>query len=292
MVLHGRTGREGKGYRLFKTHFNPHNMQIVYLKDGTKAKLITKADSGYIVDPLIICVPYDGDEGDNEVQELSGLIQQVDQVYDSPPRAAMHEEIKKLQSAADELGELVSQRTLEFNRVKYELEKIKKTVTDAGKMIINRQELKSAKRLVVWIKGRVAPRIMDDNNRLKLTISYTISQYSAEEKCWAYGCWDDSDERWSSYSEYFDPEYGIKTDLSDDEILSITHERQMKNQFDSSELNRVDDKWLTPANIELKRAALVKINERALVIAEEELQKAQQKYNRLKEAQENKLQTA
>jgi hypothetical protein len=37
---------------------------------------------------------------------------------------------------------------------------------------------------------------------------------------------------------------------------------------------------------------LVKINERALVIAEEELQKAQQKYNRLKEAQENKLQTA
>lgn len=256
-------------------------MNIVYLKDGRKANLVAKTETGYIVDPFIKGVRYEEDD-EEEYEELSGNIQQVDEVYKAPPVALISEEVRQLAAKADELGHLIEQRNQEFNRAKYELQQIKKTLNDAGKMVINRSEFTKAKRLIVWIKGHIAPRIMDVKNNLKLTISYTISQYEATEKCWAYSCWSDNEERWSSYSEYFDPEYGIKTDLTDEEILSITHERQKKNEYDSSAINRADEHWLTPENLEKKKEFDLKRNERDLIAAENELLKIQEKVDRLR----------
>jgi hypothetical protein len=254
-------------------------MNIIYLKDGTKANLITKTDKGYVVDPY---QSYHDYETKDEYEEPSGNIMLVDKVYESAPMNVIEEEYKQtLLKLEEQRGALTIVRNA-CQKAEHELEIIKRQKTDLSKLIINRKELKEAKRLIVWIKGQIAPRIMDSTNRLKLTISYTISQYNSEEKCWAYSCWDDCDQRWSSYSEYFDPEYGIKTDLTDEEILSITHDRQRNNEYDSHAINRTDEKWLTPENLEKKKEFDLNRNERDLIAAENELLKIQERIDRLR----------
>lgn len=255
-------------------------MQTVYLADGTKANLITKTDKGFVVDPINVYQDYESEE---EYEESTGNVKMVDKVYEKPPTEVIEEEYKLIKQKVKDQCVLLSEKMAELNRAKYELSQVQQQKTDAAKMIINRSELVNAKRLIVWIKGWIAPRIMDVKSSLKLTISYTISRYEGEEKCWAYGTWSDydGDKAWSKYSEYFDPAYGIKADLTDEEILQITHERQNKNEFGEWEISRTDEKWLTSRNIEKRNAHIEQANKNELKNAENDLKIAQEKYNLL-----------
>ncbi|HWJ30457.1 MAG TPA: hypothetical protein VNS32_28245, partial [Flavisolibacter sp.] len=213
--------------------------------------------------------------------EPSGRVEIVDKVYTKAPAEVINEEFKQIAEKVAEQENLLREKRDELSKAQYEVNQLQKMKTDLSKLLINRQELIKAKRLVVWIKGHIAPRIMDVKNNLKLTISYSISQYQAEEKCWAYSCWADSEERWSSYSEYFDPVYRIKADLTDEEILTITHERQKGNEYSSHIFSRTDDKWLTPESLVEKKRLMELDRVRDLERAEVELKKAQATYNRL-----------
>lgn len=263
-------------------------MQTVYLKDGTKAALIAKTEKGYVVDPIEVYRNWiSEDEESEEYEEPSGNVKMVDAVYSIAPKEVVEGEYGEILKKVEEQEKILQEKISEVSKIKHELRQLEQTKTNTAKMIFNRNELVNAKRLIVWIRGKIAPRIMDKKNSLKLTVSYIISQYgSIEEKCWAYSAWSDNrdEERWSSYSEYFDPEYGIKADLTDEEILQITHERQMKNseKFDNWEIERCDERWLTPQNIEKKYALIEKSNENALKNAEQELIKAQEKVDKLK----------
>jgi hypothetical protein len=254
-------------------------MNIVYLKDGTKANLVTKTEMGYVVDPFRSYHDY---ETKDEYEEPSGSIMLVDKVFESAPKEVVEEEYKQIRAKVEEQEKLLQEKMSEFNRAKIELSQTQTAKTNAAKMIINRSELKAAKRLTIWIKDQIAPRIMDVKNSLKLTISYDISQYQSTEKCWSYSCWSDTEERWSSYSEYFDSEYGIKADLTDEEIMAITLERQRKNVFDSHCIMRTDDKWLTPENLEKSNDMQEKRKQRDLIDAENELVKIQEKIDKLR----------
>lgn len=256
-------------------------MQTVFLKDGTKANLITKTDNGYVVDPLQVYHEYDTHE---EYEEPSGSLLLVDKVYETAPKDVIEEDYRQLlQTVVGQEKALIEKRA-ELNRLKYEMSQLESAKTDLAKMYINRKELVDAKRLVIWIKGRIPPRIMDVKNNLKLVISYTISRYESQEQCWSYGLWSDyaSEKSWSSYSEYYDPEYGIKTDLTDEEILKITYDRQEKNKYDLMEIGRTNEKWLTAANIIKRQEYIEKSNEIILRQAENELAEAQKKVNKLK----------
>lgn len=255
-------------------------MEIVFLEDGRQANLIAKTDKGYVVDPIS---KYEDYEGEEEYEEPSGKVLQVAKVFKVAPVDIINEEYKAIIQKVEEQEKILSEKRQELSKAKHELSQIEKQKTDLAKMIINRTELVSAKRLIVWIKGRIAPRIMDVKNSLKLTISYTVSRYQAEEKCWAYGTWSDydGDKAWSTYGEYFDPEYGIKADLTDEEVLQITHERQTKNEYDSYELRRTDSKWLTQENIEKRAEYVEQENKYLLKEAEKNLFEAREKYNRL-----------
>lgn len=253
-------------------------MQTVYLKDGTKANLITTTEKGYVVDPYVTYHDY---ESKDEYEETSGDVRLVDKVYESAPKDVIEEEYRQILLKIDQQEKSLQEKRSELSKMQSEVNQLQSTKTTLSKLIINRQELTKAKRLIVWIKGHIAPRIMDVKNSLKLTISYSISQYGAEEKCWAYSCWSDSEERWSNYSEYFDPVYGIKADLTDEEILSITHERQAGNKFDSYIFSRTDDKWLTPESLVEKKRLMELDRQRDFARAESELKKAQEAYDRL-----------
>jgi hypothetical protein len=264
-------------------------IKTVYLKDGTKAALVAQTDKGYVVDPIEVYRNYmSEDEESEEYEETSGKVKLVDAVYAVAPKDVIEEEYKQILQKVEEQEKLLIEKRSELSKAKHELSQIERQKTDLSKMIINRTEIVNAKRLIVWIKGRIAPRIMDVKSSLKLTVSYSISRYAGagEEKCWAYSAWSDydGDKAWSTYSEYFDPTYGIKADLTDEEILEITHNRQMNDikEFDNWEIERCDEKWLTHQNIERKRSIIEKSNETAIRNAEQELITLQEKINKLK----------
>lgn len=255
-------------------------MQTVYLKDGRMADLVTKTDKGYLVDPYITWTDYDG----QEESAPSGSVELVPEIYNTAPVELIEAEYKKVLERVEEQEKVWEERQKELQKINHELGILRSQKTDAAKVIFNRQELTTAKRLIVWIKGEIPPRIMDKTNPLKLTISYSISQYRVEEKCWAYGAWSEnsSEERWSTYSEHFDEKYGIKVDLTDEEILEITHKRQMEYEFESWLIERTNEKWLTPENVIKRNEAIEKSNEHALKNAEQELINIQAKIDKLK----------
>lgn len=263
-----------------KTILIHNKMEIVFLEDGRQAKLIAKTDKGYVVDPMAVYQDYETEE---EYTEETGNVVQVSKVFKVAPLDVVNAEYKEVLDKIAEQEAVLCQKRSELSKAKHELSQIEKQKTDLGKMIINRTELVNAKRLIVWIKDRIAPRVMDVRSSLKLIISYTVSRYESEEKCWAYSTWSDyeNDKGWSTYSEYFDPEYGVKADLTDDEILQITHQRQLKNKFDSYALKSTDPKWLTPENIEKRSELNEQENKNMLKVAEKNLAEAQEKYNKL-----------
>lgn len=252
-------------------------MQEIFLKDGRIADLVAKTEKGYIVDPHRIYHDYETKE---EYTEASGRVEVVDEVFESSPRDLIEAEYQQVLAKVEEKELVLEEKSKELRTVEYELKQIQKQKTDAAKMIINREELTKAKRLTIWIRDQIEPKIMDVKNPLKLTISYNVSQWDkTEENCWFYACYTD---HWSSYGEYYDPIYGIKADLSDEEILQITHERQSSVKFEPHSITCTADKWLTPENLQKKAEILAndKVNE--LKRAEAELIITQQKIEKLK----------
>jgi hypothetical protein len=171
------------------------------------------------------------------------------------------------------------ERQKELQQINADVARLRNQKTDLSRYIINREELRTAKRLILWPTSQIAPRIMDGKSSHRFTVSYEISQYQSKERIWCYKLWTEGSDLWSS-SEYFDEKYGIKIDLTDEEILQLTHERlpRFKTEYHSwrHTLMFTPDEWLTAEAIDEK--AKLKDKER-----EDSLQKA---LNELKDAQE------
>lgn len=249
-------------------------MDIVYLKDGSQAKLIAKTDNVYIVDRLMV---YE-EEGETYT-EPSGRVEIVDKVYNNEPVEKINEEFKLIASKVEEHEKVLREKRSELSSLEY---KIKNTKTDLSRYIVNREELRLAKRLVVFEKDSIEPKILDGLRSRKFTVSYEISQYAGEEKCWSYKLYsDDRDGRYSS-SQYFDAEYGIMVDLTDEQIKEKTLERQIKRGikgFNSYSICATSDEWLTPEFIAEKKRQKEADQKKALEKAEKCLKDAQADYD-------------
>lgn len=257
-------------------------MQTVFLKDGTQANLITKTEKGYIVDPLEIYTDY---ETKDEYTEPSGNVIQVDKVYDVAPIPVIMEEYKTVLDKIEEQEGVLQEKRDELRKLEYEITRLKNTKTEVNRYIINREELKNAKRLIVFKDGHIMPRIMDGKNSAKFSVSYEISQYRGEEKCWSCQLHSESrDSGWSG-TDYFDADYGIKVDLTDEEIKELTLSRLVKKPKDYFReycLRTTPDEWLTPEFIEIKKAFIEKENTIELQKAEKELTNAKQRIDALR----------
>lgn len=256
-------------------------MQTVFLKDGTQANLITKTDKGYVVDPLEIYTDYETKE---KYTEPSGNVMMVDKVYDAAPLPVIQEEYKAILSKVEDQERVLEEKRQELRKVEYDINRIKNTKTDVSRYIINREELRNAKRLILFVRGQIIPRVLDGKKSHKFTVSYEISQYAGEERCWAYTLWSENrDNGWSS-SDYFDEEYGIKVDLTDEEIKTLAHERLSKRKpsdFHEAHLMGCPDEWLTAAWIEIKKEKKDRFERIEIEKAEKELKNAQEKFDRL-----------
>lgn len=263
--------------------------RIVYLKDGRKCKWVGETDKGYIVNPYQVYIDYAGNDpaNESEFEMASDQLIVVDKVYAAPPIDVIDADCKLLLEKMESVGVEVIRLQKEFDRAKFELQQIAKQKTDLSRYIINREELKTAKRLVAWPKDKIVPRIMGGIKGQKFTVAYTIDQWGhSEERCWMYeACTEQkySENSYSSYSEYYDHRHGILCDPTDDEILAITHKRQAETgRFSANVISNTPDIWLTPENIERKRGYAEADRKIALKNAEQAVKDAQERLKRLK----------
>lgn len=244
-------------------------MQTVYLKDGTQCRLVSKQDNGYLVEPFMMYATEDGDYD----SDLSGILKIVTEVFHKAPIELIEAECQKVY---DRIGILTQERDKlqqEKNELSIEVNKLNRQKTDLTKLTFNRSDIKNAKRIVAFPRGNIAPFILDPKNRHKLTLSIEISDYDPKIRAWTYRLY--GDDNWSS-GDYFDEQFGIKCDISDEEISAIVSNRLATIKFDDYAVKRTDDKWLNHEYIERKNNILVKEKENTRITKEKELKAIQE----------------
>lgn len=259
-------------------------MSTIFLKDGRMADLVTKTDKGYLVDPYISWNDYDG----QAESAPSGNVELVAEIFNSAPIDLIDSEYKAILQKVQEQEKILAIQRAEVNELNRQTMAAKNQKTDLSRFIINREELRTAKRLVLWPTDEIKPRIMDGSKSHKFSLSYEISQYKGEERVWCYKVHNEErrGDGYSTYSQYYDETYGIKIDLTDEEILKMTQDRigRFKKDYHSWKniLLRTDDEWLTPEYIEEKKQLKEADRQYQITQAEKELAKAKDNLEKLK----------
>lgn len=218
------------------------------------ADVVTKTDKGYLVDPYVTFKYYE----DNEESAPSGKVELVQEIFETPPTELIEAECQRIYDRMAIISAEKDKLEKEAGILRSEVSTLQKTKTDLGKLIINRSEIKNAKRIILFEKDKIPPFIMEEGKKItKINLSYQISQWENQERAWSYELgWGDS---WSS-GQYFDEDYNLMFDLTDEEILRIAKERQIKKVFPDWAIKSTPDQWLTEEM--LKKKQCIKANER------------------------------
>lgn len=244
-------------------------MKTIYLKDGRIADLITQTEKGYLVNPHIEW----GFESERD-SGPSGNVELVQEIFDTAPVDLIEKECQKvydrMQIIASERDKLQEDK----NSLWRDVEALKREKTNLSKLTFNRSDIKNAKRLVVFSDKQIAPVIYDPHNRHKLTLSIEITDYDPKIRAWIYKFY--GDERYGS-GDYFDEKYGVRCDLTDEEVMALNLERLASKKWDDWDIIRTDDKWLTPEFIERKKEILSKEAAREIETTKKEIEKYQTK---------------
>lgn len=254
-------------------------METIYLKDGRMADVITKTDKGYLVDPYITWNDYGGDPD----SAPSGAIELVTEIFASAPVDFIEAEYKKVLDRVEEQQKAWSEKQTEFLKLDSDVSRLRKEKTNLERVIINREELRKAKRIIFWAESEIAPRILDGTSHDKLAITFEITQYKDEERAWCYRVSFKEDR--FDFSEKVDTTYGIKVDLTDEEVLALTLERLERFRKDKKDLRyylqRTPDQWLSHECIEEKKSYKAKERKTELENAKKALEEIQKKIESL-----------
>ena len=222
-------------------------MKTVYLNDGQEAKLVRKIDeTTFIVSPVMVFEDYDG----NETEGFSADFV-VGQVFEKPPLKKKSDDLLSIEKALDERRKDIATADKSLREARLELEAIKRQKTDLEKLIINKGELREAKRLTIFSDGGYTPiHISKDINDVKFSLY--ISANDGKLTCWHYKL---TFNNWS-HSTNFDEKIGILIDKSDEEIHQIAENRVVENAEKIKKyphtLNLIPDEYLTPELLEIK----------------------------------------
>ena len=260
-------------------------MSTVYLKDGAKATLVSKIEDGFVIRRHMLCRPCsESDEYQEEYEEVCDAVEIVKEVFSAAPVWIIEGQCKTAQIKVEIQEKILAERIQQLKETERELIKLKMQKTDISRYIINREQLRTAKRLILFVNGHVMSRVLDGSKSHRFTVSYEITQYREQEKCWAYKLWSENKDSGWSTSEYFDEQFGIKTDLTDEEIKTAAFERLSKKKFSDiheSILLQTPDEWLTPEWIQEKMQRKDRKEKQDLQSAEKALAEAQARVDRL-----------
>ena len=222
-------------------------METIYLKNGIEAVLIKDlGENGFLVETLVnFC------KGDECYCELSGNKIIVDEIFGSPPTEKINAEYLEVSTKlADARKELYSIKK-ELYSIKNEVLNLKKQKTEFDRLIINREDILKAERIIVFENGHLMP--IDVKKKIKgdLKLSIEIRMRDGEIGIWAGKFYGDG----YSSSNLIDTKYGIITDITDDELEELIKKRiieKSKDKIQDYYIIEVDDKYLTESLKEKK----------------------------------------
>ncbi len=220
-------------------------MRTIYLKNGTAAILHKELPDGeYLIEPIY---QYDTQEG--EYESGNGQKEVVKEIFDRAPVELIDAEYKAAcemrNNVENDLQELTSQKF----KLQREIEQTQKTIVNNEKFIINKTELRNAKRLALFPKDDVMPMLLE-KDMWELKISFEMKIRENGERAWGYQIYHD---RGYGGSSFLDTEYGILIDPTDEQIDDHIRLRLAKNTFSDREIDRTHDKYLSDEQIEGKR---------------------------------------
>jgi septal ring factor EnvC (AmiA/AmiB activator) len=209
------------------------------MKNGEEAILVKKiSENEFLVNPMAM---FYNDQTGEEYQGKSDVLKIVSEIFKKAP-------VPKINKEFADISEKVNKKTEELNilnktlkEVTNEIHKIKYQLTDLKKFIINRKELKEAKRITVFEKGYIKPHTLSEKDKNHLKIQITIEVCDGEERAYFYNWYGDN---WSN-SSTVDMNYGFIVDKTDEEIIEITKKRAVDIDVKDWELRNADNKYLT-----------------------------------------------
>lgn len=225
-------------------------MDIVFLKNGQKAKLIKKyEDDAYLVEPIFLFYDWDGasyeDYGEKTI---------VDKILRQPPKERFSDEIEEKKKELELINSNLEKKKNELANVKSEVNAISRRKIDLEKLIIDRSIFLNAKRITIFKSGNFFPTDVTCKGR-DFKISSTIHFNSnKEERHWVYTWFFDS---WD-YGNSIDNNY-ILFDKTDEEIIQISKERireltRGKEQYKyANSLKNCDNKYIPEELLEFKK---------------------------------------
>lgn len=229
-------------------------MELVYLTNGQACYLKEKIGEKFIVNKVFEHEQYYGDDSEMvEFIDENDIV--VDVIFKAPPAPKFSNEVAELIKKKDELQNDVRLLTSEKLKLSNEVAKLNTTKITKNKFILNKTELINAKTIALFSKDGVMPKVMDSENKnfrgLKVSMETTIS--SNEERYWGYKLY--FDEGYSS-GDFLCPKYGILINPTENEIEETIKKRLLEFKFDDYKIARIDDKYLTQSQIEIKNTYL------------------------------------
>ena len=255
--------------------------EIVYLEQGQEAYLVEQFGDKFLVDPIYTTFDYEGEEC---IEAMSSIV--VNKIYSKPP-------VRKIQEEYDNIYQKLDKKKVELGVIEndvriadLELSEIKSKKCQLDRMIFDRSELMSAKRITIFTNG-YNPVDIGKNVQKNMKLSFEYGVCDGSERAWNYQYYE---EHHYGSGDYIDSKYGFLINKTDDEIIEITKKRICElegKRHDTWKLKFAEDKYLND-ELKEKKNSIVK-EERAKKIEQQivTIQKAQEKLKQLTERVKN-----
>lgn len=229
-------------------------MELVYLTNGQACYLKEKIGEKYIINKVFEHEEFYGD-GSEMMEFIDENDIVVDVIFKTPPIPKFSSEVSELIKKKDELQQDIRLLMSEKSKLSNEVAKLNTTKITKNKFILNKTELINAKTLALFAKDRIMPKVYDSKDKrfagLKVSMETTVG--SNEERYWGYKLY--YDEGYAS-GDFLCPKYGILINPTEKEIEETIRKRLLEFKFNDYEISRIDDKYLTPSQIEIKNTYL------------------------------------
>ena len=250
-----------------------------YTKSGFQ--VLVEAEIGNRIFARALTV-FTDDEYGHEFEDYGSLEEyKKEELFDAPPVEILNLEIdeinKQIISKRNELKSIDH----EVRMKKLELEQAQKTQISNEKFIINRTELLKANTITMFPSGSIAPITKDKNDKsfYGLKLSMEIKIQDGEANMWGYKLYHDYGD---SYSYHLDKKHGVFVDITEEQAIKISKQRQEEVSFNDSQISRTPDKWLNDKNLAKKRLIVQKEEEEKKSKLKEDIEKKQIELEKLK----------
>lgn len=253
-------------------------MRTVYLRNGTAVYLHEEVSGGrYLVEPIYL---YDDFAGENVSEGGTGEMQIVTEIYNKAPVELVDAEFSMACDKLEKMNEEIIKINNEKYKLSHQIEETQRTIVNNEKFIINKSELRNAKRIALFPKDEIMPWVMDkDLSALKISFNFRINENG--ERSWGYKIYKEVSVGYQ-HDRFLDEKYGVMVNPTDDEIEERIRVRLSELTFSEREMDDIDHKYLTEAQITAKRERKAAETAQSIAKQEQAIKQAQDAILKLK----------